>query len=179
MQKRRYIRGCRGFTMVELLISLVLFGVLIALAVNAYNFTLPVKQNIASHLLSDCSTIEMAFVSYNNDKNTYPTGMTDSSFVPVYLHAPIAPEGFDTAYGKSGYTLAKQTGQASPNNGWYICTKVTVDNSDDPKWQAMSIIDEKVSKDKFFYGSACPALSNASAPSSPTTIYPTIWLTRY
>jgi len=172
------MRNNLGFTMVELLFSLTLIAFVIGLSVSAVNFKSRSADNTETELVGAFSSIEAATQNYLHDKSSYPTGLTDASFVPVYLFPPRAPSVFDRTYGVSGFSMARQTGQASPNNGYYVCAKVSVDNATDYKFEAIKQVAARVSVNKFFYNTACPALTNAADPAGATTLYPTYWITR-
>lgn len=172
------MRNSNGFTLVEILVSLSLMAFAISLTVNAMNFSSRAADNIESELISSFSSIEASTQNYFNDKSAYPTGLADATFVPVYLFVPMAPSSYDRAYGVSGFYMAKRTGQSSPNNGYYICTKVTVDNASDYRFIAMKQVSSRLSASKYFYNSTCPAITNAADPTIATTLYPTYWITR-
>lgn len=169
----------KGFTLVEILVCMTILAIMISLMFGIVNYSNQTVNNNAAKVTNDFGAIEAAFVNYFSVKGTYPASLTDATFVPIYLFTPKAPTSFDTTYGTNGYFLASQTGQASPNNGYYICAKLTAASSSDPLWLTLTTIGQTLSAQKFFYNTACPATSNMAAPSSATVIYPTIWLTRY
>ena len=172
------MKNKNGFTLIEILIAMTIMTVLISLSVAAINYNSNIVNNTANELLSKVSDIEAAFNQYVADKNNPPTGLTDATFTPTYLFTPLAPTGYDQTYGTSGFTLAQRTGQASPDNGWYVCAKVTVPNSGDPKFQALKKIATMVSPQKFFYNTSCPATTTMADPAAAATIYPVYWIMR-
>lgn len=167
-----------GFTLIEILIAMTIMTILISLSVASINYNSNVINNTSNELLSKMGDIEAAYNQYMADKNSPPSGLSDSSFTPAYLFTPVAPTGYDTSYGTNGFTLAQRTGQASPNNGWYVCAKTTVSGIEDPKYQAMKKIAALVSPQKYFYNTSCPATSNMADPSAAATVYSNYWIMR-
>ena len=145
-----------GFTLIEILIALTIMTMLIGLSVSAINYSSNLVNNTSNELLSKMGDIESAFNQYSTDKNAPPAGLTDATFAPTYLFVPNTPVGFDQAYGTNGFNLAQRTGQASPDNGWYICTKTSITDQNDMKYQAIKKMASNLSPQKFFYASACP-----------------------
>jgi len=169
----------KGFTLVEILICMTIIAIMISLMFGLVNYSNQTAQNNAAKLTNDFGAIEAAFVNYFSAKGLYPASLTDATFVPIYLFPPKAPTSFNGAYGTNGYFLGSQTGQASPNNGYYVCAQVTAVSASDTSWLTLTNIGQTLSAQKYFYNTTCPATSNMAAPSSATVIYPTIWLTRY
>lgn len=164
----------------EVIIAITLLSTLIAISMSKFNFTTKISDNVAADLQSAMTEIETSFGLYQNDKNAAPTGLTDTTFVPIYVMIPKISAAFDNAYGTNGFNLVERTGQASPDNGWYIATKVTISGSNDPNWNAITRIASKLPSTKFYYNTtAPPATSNMAAPSGSTTLYTTYWITRY
>lgn len=168
----------RGFSLVELMLCITVMGLLTVMMGSKINWSPWKISGISGQLIGDFSSIEAGFRNYWDEKGVYPANLSDATFVPGYLFVPIAPSVFDTAYGVSGYLLGQQTGQPSPNNGYYICAKVVVANAEDPRYRALEKVAEQMSMNKFFYGAACPAVANVAVPAGATTIYPTYWITR-
>lgn len=180
----------RGFTIIELLIALSILGLVLSLTISAVNWKDRRATDLSTELMGHFTSIELAASLYNNNTNTYPASLADASFVPSYLFPPKAPQGFDRAFGNAtgggGYHLGQQTGQTTTsNNGYFICAKVTVDNSSDARFVALQKVKEKTPTGKFFYNSTndCTTtglapLSDMAAPSGTTTIYLAYWLTR-
>ena len=172
------LRFKNGFTLVELLVSLTVIAIMIALSVNVINYSTSQTNNISNELLAKYGEIESAFNTYMTEKGTTPTGLADSTFVPTYLFTPISIKGFDSSYGTTGFSLGQSTGKTSPNNGWYVCTKVVVEDSSDVKYSAVVKAASQLSAQKFFYNTSCPSLSNMAEPSGSATVYPTYWIMR-
>lgn len=168
----------KGFTLIEVLIVVALLTSLIGMSISMVNWEQQAAQNTSNELASKFADIESAFNQYTADKNTQPTGLTDTTFTPIYLFTPHAPKGFDAAYGTNGFVLAHQTGQASPNNGWHICSKVTVTGANDSKYIALKNLSTSLSLQKYFYNTACPSNSNMADPGGAATIYSVYWITR-
>lgn len=170
--------GCKGFTLIELMITIAIIIFLTSVMVASVNFGNQAATNVATQLKSDFAAIEMSFNRYSNDKNAYPTGLADASFVPVYLTPPVCPSGFDTTYATSGYVLTQVTGQPSPNNGYFICTRVNVSGPSDSKFQGIKIAAAQLPPLKFFYNTVAGATSNMVDPAAAATVYVTYWLMR-
>lgn len=175
----------RGFTIVELLIALSILGLVLSLTISAVNWKDRKATDLATELMGHFTSMELAVSLYNNNTNTYPASLADANFVPSYLFPPKAPQGFDRTFSTDGYYLGQQTGQAtSSNNGYFICAMVTVDNSSDARFVALTKVKEKTPTGKFFYNTTnCTTngsapLSDIAAPSGTTTIYLAYWLTR-
>ncbi len=167
----------KGFTFLEILVALSILSALLVLSttnVNSEKFTV---ETISGGLLSGFSDISLSLTNYQSDKNAMPTGLDDTSFASWYIYPPNAPNGFDQSYGVNGFRLAHQTGQPSPQNGWFVCAKATVSGPTDVKWQAITQTAQNLSSGKFFYNTSCPALSNMAAPGGTSTVYVTNWIT--
>lgn len=172
------MRNNKGFTLVELMVVITLIAFVVAISVNYTNYDDRAARNNASKLIADFTTVEGNVGVYQAEKGIYPTGLTDASFVPSYLFVPIPPTSWDVSYGTSGYFLAQRTGQAAPNNGYYVCAKTTITGATDTNWLAMGYVAEKLSSNKFFYNTSCPATVNMGAPGGAVTLYATYWITR-
>ena len=173
------IKNNNGFTLIEVMIVIVLLSALIATTISSINMTSSLVQNNSSSIMSAMSEIETSYGMYLNDKNTSPTGLTDVTFVPIYLMTPNTIQNFDSAYGTNGYVLAQQTGQAVGNNGWYIAARANVGGSKDIAWQGIVQAATKLSLYKFFYNTAVAAVTNMAPPAGASTVYVTYWITRY
>jgi len=172
-------RKNQGFTLVELLVVVTLLSGVMVIMLGSGSFQNWSAQNAAARITSDFSTIENAFIDYNADKNAYPASLTDPTFSPQYLFAPQVPNGWDNAYGTYGYVMGHQTGQVSPNNGYYVCVRANgVAGASDQKWQTMLLMGQQYSPAKYFINTSCPSVSNMTAPAFPSTVYATLWLTR-
>lgn len=177
------LRNEKGFTLIEVMITVILLTALVAMSVKSYNTGSSLVDSSASNLMGAMGDIETNFGLYLSDKNQTPTsttltGLTDTTFVPTYLMVPNTVQRFDATYGTSGYVLAQQTGQPVGNNGWYIASKVAVTGSTDISWLAISKAASKLSLNKFFYNTTVPALTNMAAPAGAATVYVTYWITR-
>ena len=173
------MRHNSGFSVIEILIAIMLISAIVAMSISKLNLTNNQASVVSSDLLSGYSDLESAFGLYFSDKAAYPTGLADTTFVPLYLMVPKAPNGFDTAYGVSGYLLALRTGQASPNNGYYLATRVTVSNANDVNWKGILTAASKLPSTKFYYNTTVPAITNMAAPAASTVVYVTYWINRY
>lgn len=177
----------KGFTVIELLIAITLLGLVIALTISAVNWKSSKAADIATKLGADFTSIEMAFSLYQNNTGSYPTGLSDTNFVPAYLFPPKGDSTVvDTTWQQNGYYLGQQTGQATPNNGYFVCTKLGVANSSDVRYIALATnMNGQSPSSKFYFNTSdCSsnggaATTNMSAPSGATTIYAVYWLTRY
>ena len=156
---------------------LVLLGIASTMVVSNFNAVGVFSANASDDLVSSIGSIQSAYNSYQQDKSAVPTGLADSSFIPQYLFIPRPATGFDGTYGISGYVLAYMTGQASPNNGTYVCARANV-NGNDSTFQAITKAAAKLSADKFFYNTSCPATANMTTPAGAATVYVTSWITR-
>lgn len=167
-----------GFTLIEILIAMTLLSVMVAITVTAVNYSSNVSAATSGQLMAEFNDIESAFNQYMSEKNAAPSGLGDSTFAPTYLFVPQVPNGFDNTYGTTGFNLAQATGQASPNNGWYICTKVAVTGAADNNYIAIKKIASQLSTQKFFYNTSCPATTNMADPSGAATVYTSYWIMR-
>lgn len=161
--------GEKGFTLVEMLVALTLLAGVIAILVSSLNLKNSSANNIASKVMSDMNAIEIGFTNYAQDKNTYPSGLTDATFVPSYLFPPSPPENF------GAYSLA------SSGSSYYICGSVSVAGANDNSYLALkNYVNVKAPQSKFYYNTtACPqTASMASDPSGAATINFTYYLTR-
>lgn len=167
------------------MVAVTILAFIISIVVSQVNFSDRTVSNLATSMKSSFSQIELAFVTYANDKNQYPTmttnGLSDTTFVPIYLYVPPMTQNFDSdgANYVNGWMLKERTGQSAPNNGVYICAKATVSGATDSKFRAIKQLATDLPSGKYFYNSACPATSNAADPGGSTTLYPTYWITRY
>lgn len=168
-----------GFSLLELVLTITLMSLAIAITASIVNFNSTTVTTTCDDLMNSLTSIESAALNYSSDKSIMPSSLTDTAFVPTYLFPPKAPKTFDASYGTSGYYLAQQTGQTSPNNGYYVCARATVTSSTDTAFAGILAASEKMSAAKFFYNTTCPATSNMATPSSSTTVYTTYWFTRY
>lgn len=168
----------KGFTLIEVLVAVTLMSTLVIISASYLNFTTAIVASQSTRLLAAFTEIETDFNRYFSEKNATPTGLTDSTFVPVYLFVPVAPDGFDITYGVTGFTLTQITGQTSPNNGWVICSKIAVTGSTDTNYSAVKKVATQVSAQKYFYNTSCGATSNMADPSGAATVYPNYWILR-
>lgn len=173
------MKNDKGFTLIEILIAVTLLSVATALLLGTVNYQDRAARNTADKITTDFGAIEAAFNNFYADKSGYPTGLGDVTFVPLYLFVPKAPSTYDGTYGTNGYNLGLRTGQASPNNGYYLCAKASVTGAADTNWLATTYIGQRLSPNKYFVNTSCPATTNMAAPGGAATIYLTIWLTRY
>jgi prepilin-type N-terminal cleavage/methylation domain-containing protein len=173
----------KGFTLVEVMCVLMLLGLIVTMVCTHFNSSAMIANSAADDLVSSVSLIQSAYNSYNQDKGMPPaadgTGnaLGNSAFVPVYLFIPRPASGFDGTYGVTGYFLGYQTGQASPNNGSYICARANV-TGNDPTFQAIVKASTILSANKFFYNTSCPATTNMGTPTGATQVIITEWMTR-
>lgn len=172
------IRKNNGFTLIEILISITLLTVLILISASYMNYNPMLISSEANQLMSGYADIEGAFNRYVSEKNANPTGLTDATFVPIYLFVPMPPGAFDTTYGTSGYTLTQVTGQTSPNNGWVICNKIGVSGATDLNYLAVKKAASSLSAQKYFYNTSCGATSNMADPGAAATVYTNYWISR-
>lgn len=174
---RKGIHNQKGFTIPEILVAMTILSALVAVSVTSIDSTKLGADNISASLMAAFSDISLSIINYNDDKNTMPTGLDDPTFVSYYIFPPAAPKGFDTSYGVNGYNMARQTGQVSPNNGWYVCARAAISGANDVKWQAITLTARNLSPERFFYNTACPSRANMAAPGAATTVYVTNWIT--
>lgn len=169
----------KGFTLVEVIVAITLVSMLIAVSMSKFNFGSKISDNTATEMIAALSEIETSYGLYLQDKNASPTGLGDATFVPVYLMIPKVATGFDGAYSTGGFNLAERTGQAAPNNGWYIASRVAVTGVSDTRWNAILNMSSRLPSTKFFYNTTVPAVTNMAAPAGAATVYATYWITRY
>jgi prepilin-type N-terminal cleavage/methylation domain-containing protein len=172
------INNNKGFTLVEIMVVIILLTSLIAMTVTNLDMSSSMVHNGTSNIMASMSEIEASYGLYLNDKNVSPTGLTDTSFVPIYLMIPNTIQNFDSTYGTSGYVLEEKTAGLAGTRGWYVASRVTC-KSTDITWKSIVNAGTKLSSDKYFYNSAVAALSNIAPPAASTTIYVTYWITRY
>ena len=149
-----------------------------ALTIDHIPFTLFQSFGASTDLGSDIGLFQNTFAEYHNALGTYPSGLGDSTFVPAYLQPPPAPDGFDRTYGTSGFTLAQQTGQVSPNNGYYLCARASVSGASSALYQGIKNTGTRLSSSQYFYNTSCPATTNMADPAGAATVYPTYWFFR-
>jgi len=172
----RKLRDYRGYSLLEILAAITILSLLAAFTVQHINASAYIAADIADQFMTAYSDISISLNNYQNAKNASPTGLSDPTFAQYYIYPPVAPTGFDTTYGVTGFNLAYQTGQPSPNNGWYVCSKVTVTGANDARFQALKLIATKLSSKRFSYNTSCPSISNASDPTGTTTLFATNWI---
>jgi len=176
----KLIKNCdRGFTLIEILVVITLIGVIMAVMVSSGGLQNMSAQNNSSKMVSDLSLIQNAFGNYHTEECAYPTGLADATFVPTYIFSPPVPTGWDAAYGTNGYLIGVQTGQAAPNNGYYVCARVSVLDATDPNWKATTLMALQFAPTQYFVNTSCTAVTNMAAPAGEATAYVTFWLTRY
>jgi prepilin-type N-terminal cleavage/methylation domain-containing protein len=164
---RTNLTNNNGFTVVELLIAVTIFAFLVATAVSSINFQRDAVRQTASKLMSDLSAIEMAFTNYSVNRNAFPTGLTDPTFVGgVFLFVPTPPDGF------AAYTMSSNT------NGFFICTSATVSGTTDHRFESIMRAQSKAPAGKTFSNTTCPAVTNANPASFPATLHFTYWIFR-
>lgn len=172
--------GRKGFTLIELLVVITLLATIMAIMVSSKSMSNYAASNTANKIGSDLALIQNGATTYNTDKNAYPTGMTDATFVPTYLFAPMVPAGWDATYGTNGYFMGLQSGQATPNNGEYVCARANnVGSAVDLNWLAATLITQQYAPTQYYVNTSCMAVANMAAPVIPTTVYITFWITRY
>jgi len=170
------LHNSKGFTLLEVLAALTVLSLLYAVTATNVNPSKYAADTISGELMVSFADIGQSLQNYQNEKSVFPTGLNDVTFVSYYIYPPVAPNGFDRSYGVSGYNLALQTGQVSPNNGWYVCVKTTVSNANDVKFLALKKTAANLSASRFFYNTSCPAYSNMSDPAASATVYATNWI---
>jgi len=176
-QSKMLPHNSKGFTITEVLVAMTVLSALVALSTTNINSSKYAVETISGGLMAAFSDISLSMTNYQNEKNSMPNGLSDSTFVSYYIFPPTAPDGFDKTYGVYGYNLALQTGQVSPNNGWYVCAKTTVSGANDVKWLAIKQTATNLSPQRFFYNTSCPTRTNMANPASSTTVYVTNWIT--
>ena len=179
-------RSTAGFTMIELIVALTLLAFITTLTMNYVNFSSRAVENLSVRLLSDFTNLEAGFSSYSYDKGTDVVDsnangeyLDEATLVPVYAFVPKISTGFDAGYGVSGFSLRKRTGQAAPNNGFFICARASVSGADATEFLAIKDIASKTAATKFYYNTACPETANMADPAGAATVYTTYWLSRY
>ena len=159
----------KGFTLVEMLVALTLLAGVVAILVSSLNLKNSNANNIASKVLSDMNAIEIGFTNYAQEKNAYPSGLSDVTFVPSYLFPPAPPVNF------GAYTLA------NAGSSYYICGSVSITGDNDNSYLAIkNYMNVKAPQSKFYFNTtACPhTTSMATDPSGAATINFTYYLTR-
>lgn len=118
-----YINTKKGFTLIELIVSVTIIAVLTAIAV--VNFGGTNKKARDGRRMSDLEKVRVALEINRQEKGTYPvaTGAIPASLVPNYMQAtPIDPKpGYTYYYVGSGYsyTLDAQMENLGSTNGVY------------------------------------------------------------
>lgn len=139
MYRKRYFSrtGMRGFSLMELLMVVVIMGILLAIAMPAYNnYIMKSRRSLAKSTLLDLAQREEKFYSLNNTYSAtasdlgYPAGtvfpmpVNDSGGVAVYtIAAPTLTAPTATApaiYSASAVPTGAQTGD--------MCGTLTVDS---------------------------------------------------
>ena len=161
----------KGFTLVEIMVALALLGMAVGIMINAFNMKDATSANIATRVMNDMNSIEMAFNNYLSDKGEYPdcatNGLADTNFAPAYIFPPKPPTGFS-------YLLKKTTTQ------YYICGTIAVSGATDPDFLALKTnIPLHAPIGKFFYNtSACPFTANMADPAGAATVNFTYYFIR-
>ena len=88
----KYLCARKGFTLVEILITIVIIGVLAGSMLLVFG---PVRERArASRIVSDMRTLKIAAVMYYHEHKSFPEGQIDPSFAATYLGQP-APASTD------------------------------------------------------------------------------------
>ncbi|MGE0917808.1 type II secretion system protein [Trichlorobacter lovleyi] len=166
------MRNRSGFTMLEVLVVMIMLSAVIALMVGILGAGSGNRQaeSASMKLLNDFSNIEMAFNNFKHEKNAVPVGLTDSTFVPVYLFPPKADSGFErptTAGWVDGYLLGASA------NGNYVCAQAAYS---DAIAAAASELKKKTSSMKVITNASCGSTTD-SMPTSGTVSF-TYWISR-
>ncbi len=166
------MRNRNGFTMLEVLVVMIMLSAVIALMVGILGAGSGNRQaeSAAMKLLNDFSNIEMAFNNYKQEKNAVPTGLTDATFVPVYLFPPKADSGFDRPIATGwvdGYLLG------SSASGTYVCAQAAYT---DTIAATATELKKKTSSMKVITNASCGSTTDAM-PTSGTVSF-TYWINR-
>ena len=150
-------RSTKGFTLVELLITVGIVGMLAVIGTTAYNTLNITVNNLVSEIQGKLFTLDTQYQQWWNDKQTYPNSTTnfllDSSFVGPYAQVPQAFTGQDTsltnATTTNGYLINKNT---ASGGGTYIAMKISgTPSSSDTIWQALVKLKAKYPVGKFYF----------------------------
>ena len=124
-----YINTKKGFTLIELIVSVTIIAVLTAIAV--VNFGGTNKKARDGRRMSDLEKVRVALEIYRQEKGTYPLsggGSVPASLVPNYMQAtPLDPKtGFSYYYIGSGYSYTldaqmENLGSTNFNTGGNNC----------------------------------------------------------
>jgi type II secretory pathway pseudopilin PulG len=166
------MKNVKAFTMIELLVVLGLLSAVIVMMVGILGngSTNRQAESSAMKLISDFSTIEMAFTNYKQEKSILPTGLTDPAFVPTYLFPPKADTGFDKPAAPGwvdGYLLA------ASSDGNYICAQAQFST---PVGDMITSLKQRLSSQKIMVNTTCPSIIDA--PPVAGTVSITYWLVR-
>ncbi|MCA9739462.1 MAG: prepilin-type N-terminal cleavage/methylation domain-containing protein [Gemmatimonadota bacterium] len=98
-------RRRRGFTIVELLVTMTLVGILV-------NISIPIYRNVtikadAAHVMADFTTIRLAALEHHARESAFPAP-ADWRVIPPELLDEL-PDGFDFGYGTADYRWRKWT----------------------------------------------------------------------
>lgn len=89
---RKYLLARSGFTLVEILITIVIIGVLAGSMLLVF---VPARERaMASRIVSDMRTLKIAAVMYYHEHKSFPGGQIDDAFASTYLGRP-APASTD------------------------------------------------------------------------------------
>lgn len=100
---RKYLLARRGFTLVEILITIVIIGVLAGSMLLVF---VPARERaMASRIVSDMRTLKIAAVMYYHEHKSFPGEQIDDAFASTYLGQP-APASTD---GSAWYSFESES----------------------------------------------------------------------
>lgn len=171
-----------GFTFFELLVVITVLSAIVVILINFLDFTGYEKKKRVDKLLSDFFLIESAVQQYRVatnselvDSNSNGELLDESSFVPAYLFVPKVVQGFDSAYGISGYSLKRYYDSNTGREGYYVCVRASISSTNDLVYQVMLEVQNATAQGKVFINNTCGATSNYFTTG---TVYETYWIYR-
>lgn len=122
ISKRQKINRGKGFTLTEVLITIVIVGILSAIALpNFLNQILKTRQNEAAALITQ---LQNAIISYADENGTYPTSWKDLNEIVSIM----TPSGATTQEDFEKMTLASSSCKNADGNNCYTVKAINENN---------------------------------------------------
>jgi general secretion pathway protein G len=131
----RWVQNSKGFSLIELMITLVVIGIITAIAIP--NLMGAIDRGKQKRTLADMRTIGTAIEAYAVDNSQYPVSSNTATLwahiVPTYLRPMTQSDGWDHGFvvdvEAKGYTIAS-TGKDGVPSGCAVGVHTTQFNED-------------------------------------------------